>query len=121
MSPDAWQIKKSKGKGRGVFSTRTHKAGALVLSHEVLPVPNNEVTSFLDNYIFHCGGIYFICLGAGSLLNHSETPKLWFSYNKKISKIEFFASENIKKGDELTIDYEWPFYPWEKAPLDNNL
>jgi len=43
---------------------------------------------------------YDIC----TFTNHSKTPNLY--YKKDKNKYYFYALDNIKKGEELTIDYQ---------------
>jgi len=110
----SFKIKKIRGKGRAVIAQKTFRKGAVVMEQEILPFPHDEpIGEFLDNYIYECGGVHYLCLGMGSLLNHSNTPNLSYALRKKQMKLFFYADMHIKKGDELTIDYEWPSYPWE--------
>ena len=49
-----------------------------------------------------------ICLGYGSIYNHSKTPNAnWYSiyYTPEISTFRFYAIRDIKSGEEIFIWY----------------
>ena len=112
-------VRQTVTKGYGVFAPKAYAKDAMVLRHEILAVPESESSkiqkTFLDSYLFLLGGVYFIALGEGSLLNHSLSPNLYYTFRKKQRQIEFYSLRRIAKGEELTIDYEWESYPWEKS------
>ena len=111
-------VRQAGDKGKGVFANKRYAKGALVLSHEILAVPDGKSAkvreTFFDDYMFFIGGVYFLALGEGSLLNHSADPNLYYTFRKKTRRIEFYALRTLRKDEELTIDYEWDSYPWEK-------
>ncbi len=113
------KVKHTKDKGNGVFAEKNYPKDKLILRHEILPVPASESAkiqkTFLDNYMFMMGGIFFMALGEGSLLNHCDDPNVYYTFRKKTRQIEFYSLRKIKKGEELTIDYEWDSYPWKKS------
>lgn len=113
------KIKHVAEKGKGVFAPKRYAEGELILRHEILAAPDDEADklqrTFLDNYMFLINDTYFIALGQGSLLNHSGDPNLYYTFRKRTQQIEFYSLRPIKKGEELTIDYEWDSYPWETA------
>jgi hypothetical protein len=106
-------------KGRGVFAARRLGRGTLVIRNCVLPIKVGDPAlggkSMLASYVFWLGGRYMLCLGEGCLLNHggSGRENLWYTYNRRLKTIDFFAARVIKAGAELTIDYGWESYPWE--------
>lgn len=68
---------------RGVFALKPLKAKALVECAHCIHVPKSEYeehvkrTTF-EHYVFNCrmrGGV-LLCLGLGSLFNHSDNPNL---------------------------------------------
>jgi hypothetical protein len=48
-----------------------------------------------------------ICLGLGSLFNHSDEPSVeaFFSKNENGEIMEFWSNRDIEKGEELFISY----------------
>src|SRR4051812_5675883 len=90
--------------GRGMFSTQTIKAGEVIERCPIILIPETEIPSLrqtkLLNYYFmwgddprhHRAGI---CLGFGSLYNHSYSPNA--TYKKLIEEelIEFVALQDI--------------------------
>ena len=48
--------------------------------------------------------LYSACLGNGSLYNHSIVNQNC-SYFRKKNKMYFYSTKDIKKGDEILIDY----------------
>ncbi|TCN02895.1 hypothetical protein EV581_1301, partial [Bacillus sp. BK006] len=56
-----------------------------------------------------------IALGYGSLFNHSYSPNCVYYYNEEGLTIEFYAITNIKKGDEIKINYNGD--PYDYSPL----
>lgn len=117
MNPNI-AIKPAGRKGRGVFTKCTFNTGVQVLRNPVIYISKSEQSavdkSIMNKYAFYLCGKYLICLGEGSLLNHSDKPALLYSFNKKLKTIDFYAARHIKIGEELTIDYGWEKYPWNK-------
>lgn len=62
--------------------------------------------TFLYNYYFswenNCSAI---CLGNGSLYNHSIEPNAKYIKEFDNNKIVFVAIKDIKKGDEILVNY----------------
>lgn len=101
--------------GRGVFASKNIKKDDVI---EVCPVivlreeetPDLKKTQ-LNNYYFRWGKdmknhhIAAICLGYGSLYNHSYSPNA--TYHKLIDKhcIEFVAIKDIAINEEITVNY----------------
>ncbi len=107
------EVKKSSGRGRGVFATRTIKQGETIEIAPILMVPVDDepliLSSFLANYTF---GLYVgddeytgIALGYASLYNHSSQPNADYFLNTKIAV--FKSMRTIAKGEEILIDYGW--------------
>ncbi len=97
--------------GRGIFATRDIKKDELVEVSPLLICPNKEwkylKKTNLMNYCFVSGELknIAIALGNGSLFNHSYTPNTRFQDNQKNVSIDFYAIDDIKAGEELTINY----------------
>ena len=48
-----------------------------------------------------------ICLGFGSLYNHSYEPNATYKKNFKKETISFVALRNVKRGEEITVNYNY--------------
>lgn len=93
-------------KGRGVIATTHIKKGTLVELSDVIEVRERDLLgSILVNYIYEFGEDHCIALGTGSLYNHDIHSNLWFKLLISKRQIAFYSRRNIKKGEELTIDY----------------
>jgi len=110
---DHLEIRMVEGKGRGVFTTKSIKKGALVEVAPVIPISNAdyEMVSYTEigSYLFTLGETKrsVLALGYASLYNHAgDLNNCEYFTNARVVKI--FACRNIKAGEELTIDYGWP-------------
>lgn len=104
-------VKNSKIHGRGVFASKNYKKGSLVAEFPAMVIPNKQI-KHLDKTVF--SDYYFddwnskssaICMGQASFLNHSKEPNLECDSDEKTVTFKFYAVKNIKKGEELFIDY----------------
>ncbi|WP_342506588.1 SET domain-containing protein [Sporosarcina sp. FSL K6-2383] len=98
--------------GRGIYATRDIKTGEIIEVSPVLISHKNEwkylQKTILFDYCFTWGNNYehiAIALGYGSLYNHSYTPNATFDNNTDNLSIDFYALDDIKMGDEITINY----------------
>lgn len=101
------------GAGRGVFATTFIKAGDLIESCPVVALKDVKDRERLRrtgliNYYFLWGEKRdrpAICLGYGSLYNHSYEPNA--AYKKFIDEeqMDFFALADIQEGQEITVNY----------------
>ncbi|MBL7054409.1 SET domain-containing protein-lysine N-methyltransferase [Candidatus Woesearchaeota archaeon] len=105
-------IKTIKGKGRGGFAGKDFKKGEIIELAPVIVLSPKDRTiiekSKLDDYYFEWGKdnkAAAIVMGYGSLYNHSSTPNAHFIQNFKKKQIKYRCIKNIKKGDEITINY----------------
>ena len=112
---DSLVIRRVRGRGRGVFAGRTFAVGELIEVCPVIPLTEAEATTcattVLDDYFFEWGpngAAYALALGYGSLYNHSNDPNAAFVLRTRLLQIVFRAVRPIRKGEEITIDYEWP-------------
>ena len=55
-------------------------------------------------------------LGNGSIYNHSFNPNADWKQNFKEENMIYRALENIKKGDEITVNYNGE--PDDPTPID---
>jgi len=93
---------KTSGAGRGVFAGEDFKKGDLVERCPAIVFPLKEYPiikkTILRNYYFMWGkNTSVICLGLGSLYNHSYTPNATYKKNIKSKTIDFIALKDIKK------------------------
>ena len=103
-------IKKTKGKGRGVFAGKVFKKGEII---EICPVIllSKKDTKLIDktklyNYYFEWGKTKnAIVLGYGSIYNHSYKSNATFKKDTGNLCFNFVAVKNIQKGEEITTNY----------------
>lgn len=116
------EIKETHKLGRGVFATQNFKKGDIVESSPVIVVNNTSAlrSTILNTYIFDWNRESLaIALGNGSLFNHSKKANVTYnpSYQSKI--ILFVAKRDIKKGQQLFIDYgydpKWGYKTTERS------
>lgn len=99
-------IKTSPGKGRGVFANRSIQIGELIETAHVIVIPNDEITTTIDFYVFTwLGETSAIALGTASLYNHSNDPNVAFVRDYDNGVITFAATRDIEEGEELYINY----------------
>lgn len=109
MTEKSIKIKKSKLHGCGVFAARNLKKGQKIYSFtkgrildaiEVKKLPAKE-----KRYLDYVGANKFeIIESPGRFVNHSCVPNV--AERKRVG----FALRSIKKGEELTIDYDRAAY-----------
>lgn len=99
-------IKTTKYKGRGVFAGKKINKGSLIEICEILVVNFHEIGPFLERYVFeYSKNKIALALGNGSLYNHHESPNARCELDTKRKKLFFYSVRDIKKGEEITIDY----------------
>src|SRR3954454_18101685 len=104
---DLIEVKRVKGKGRGVFARRTIRKGELIERVPMLVMPAGESRegSVISDYCFAWGrGTVALALGYGSLYNHSFRPNARFDDVGPQTKA-FSALRDIKPGEEITVNY----------------
>ncbi len=105
--------------GRGIFAIRNIKKGELIEIAPVLVIPKKEWKlmrkSILSNYVFWWKKAKAIALGYGSLYNHSYTPNARYITNMENQSIDFYARKDIRKGEEIMINYNGD--PKDLSPL----
>jgi SET domain-containing protein len=118
---DLIEVKRVKGKGRGVFARRAIPEGAVIERVPVLVLPMDDVKDTsawtgLAGYCFLWGdGTVALALGYGSLYNHSYRPNARYDDVPRQSKI-FRALRDIAAGEEITVNYNGD--PADRSPLD---
>jgi hypothetical protein len=99
------QVRSSRGKGRGIFTTSPIYRGELIHIAPVIVLTEDEIGQTLDLYIYTFGEVYALALGLGSLFNHSQYPTISFIRDFERKEIKYYAERNIVPDEELTIDY----------------
>lgn len=82
---------------------------------EVCPIilfPKSQLADIrktvLDDYYFDWGEEgewYALCLGNGSLYNHSYEPNAEYGMDFEAQTIDFYCLKDIPAGDEIFINY----------------
>ncbi len=104
---DAIEVKRIKGKGRGVFALRLIRKGELIEKVPMLVMPDDENLegTVISKYCFAWGrGTVALALGFGSLYNHSYRPNARYNDVGPQTKA-FKALRDIAPGEEVTVNY----------------
>src|SRR5947209_5674728 len=107
---DLIEVKRIKGKGRGVFARRAIAEGEVIERVPVLVLSLDEIKkgdawTGLAGYCFLWGeGTVALALGYGSLYNHSFKPNARYDDVGPQTK-EFTALRTIQTGEEITVNY----------------
>jgi uncharacterized protein len=98
--------------GRGVFAARTIEPGEIIEICPVLLFPKDQLANIratmLDDYYFDWGDKgewYAVCLGYGSLYNHSYTPNAEYGMDFEALTIDFYCIDKIEPGEEIFVNY----------------
>jgi uncharacterized protein len=115
---DAIEVKRVRGKGRGVFARRPIEAGEVVETCPVLVLPAGaieDISAGIGGYVFEWGrGKLALALCYGSLYNHSYRPKACYVDLAGRTKV-FTAIRDIATGEEITVNYNGE--PEDQAPV----
>lgn len=113
--------------GRGVFAANDIKKGDIIEICPVIEVPKYDAAnvneSILTTYFFSFGRkkeLMVVALGFGSIYNHTYTPNATYKKRSTETTIEFSALKNIKKDEEITVNYN-SGDPKNKTPLWFNM
>ncbi len=108
-------IKKSPGKGRGVFADHKYEKGDWIMDCPALYLDPSDTDlvsmTVLANYVFAADYLNeddkgcVIALGPASMLNHNQPANAMYTVFKDTVRIE--AIKTIKPGEEIFIDYGW--------------
>ena len=115
MKTDKVIIKKSKIHSYGVFTNKDFKKGEIVLKWNTSKtLSKKEVNKLSDNekqYIIHMNNKYILLPAPEKYVNHSCAA------NTTAKQFCDLAKRNIKKGEEITANYEENYK--EKLPTNN--
>lgn len=105
-----------KDAGRGVFANKTIHKDELIERCPIILIEENQTPKIketeLNNYYFMWGDDKqhhqaAICLGFGSIYNHSYSPNTTYKKNIKEEYIDFVAIKDIEKDEEITVNYNY--------------
>lgn len=103
---------KIKDAGRGVYANRNIKKGEIIEECPVIQIPKYDTASLEESilltYFFFSGKNkerMAIALGFGSIYNHTYDPNAKYEIKSSMNMISFTAIKNIKKDEEITINY----------------
>ena len=109
--------------GRGVFAACDIPVGTVVEKSPLITFRRHEeIPKTLENYVFSHNGEMCLCLGVGSLFNHSNDRNVDTMYETKCPSFNnsdnpgvmtFTARRDILKDEQLFISYgdTWWLYP----------
>jgi SET domain-containing protein len=106
----------SKGKGKGAFAKKDIKKDTIIDVANVILIPNKEYKKIKETVLYDYCYIWqdprhkpefenAITLSISQFINHSYEPNVKYLYDYEIKAIEFSAIRDIKKGEELTVNY----------------
>ena len=104
------EVKRAKGKGRGVYARVFIPAGTVFERAPLLVMAEKEAlegdhANVLPAYVFEYGkGKVALALGFGSLYNHSYSPNACYEDVSGQMK-NYIAIRDIQAGEEVTINY----------------
>jgi SET domain-containing protein len=109
-SPIVWQ--RVPGKGRGVFTVKAIRKGALIEVAPVVPIGRKSVPEGAppDGYVLEWdekkkGREYAMVLGYVMLYNHSGQPNIFLESDLANETVTVTALRDIKAGEELLWNY----------------
>lgn len=116
------EVKKSKLHGFGVFAKANIKSGEILeqCCYVVFNKSWEQTPKELKDYIFYFGRKYkrnesVIVLGFGSIFNHKGDSSATWYVKKKRGMFEFVAIKDIKKGEEIFVNYGEEYWDGRKT------
>jgi SET domain-containing protein len=98
--------------GRGVYARRDIKKAEIIEKCPIIEVPKHDMSnlkeSILVTYFYFFGKKkeqLLIALGFGSIYNHAYIPNAIYKIKPAEKTIDFIALNDIKKDDEITVNY----------------
>ena len=109
-------IKKAGKKGMGLFAARDFKKGEIILYDDITKLPKYTLKEIIelhrknpnliaDHEEYVGEGKYVINISPESFVNHSCDPNAYVEFTE-IGKKFLIALKPIKKGEEITKDYQ---------------
>jgi SET domain-containing protein len=115
-------IRTSPNKGRGVFAKKNFSEGELIEACPVICINSKERKkcdkTILAYYLYPWKSTRTgaMVLGYGSLYNHSFAPNADWKQNFKTMCMEYRATKDIRKGEEILVNYNGE--PDDETPVD---
>jgi SET domain-containing protein len=116
------ELRNTRKKGRGVFALKDFQIGDLIENCPVLTFTPKErkycEKTILNYYVYPWKSLKSaaLVLGFGSIYNHSFSPNAdWKQDFKKVTMV-YKAIKPIKKGEEITVNYNGE--PDDDTPID---
>ncbi len=106
----------SNTKGKGAFAKKDIKKGTVIDVANVVLIPNKDYRKIKKTQLYNYCYIWedprhkpafknAITLSISQFINHSYAPNVQYFYDYKNKAIEYMAIKDIKKGEELTVNY----------------
>jgi len=117
-----FEVRPTKNKDRALFATQDFKIGDIIESCPVINLTPGErkqaAKTILNHYMYPWRSTRSasVVLGYGSLINHSFIPNSDWKQNFKTRKMVYRAIKPIKKGEEITVNYNGE--PDDQTPID---
>jgi SET domain-containing protein len=117
---DLVYVKKVKGKGRGVFALKPIRKGTVIEKVPKMLLSPEMIVDGMQNphlakiYFIHDAKTLCVCLGYGSIYNHSYKPNAIYEDGPSATMI-FKAIRNIEADEEICINYNGD--PVDKGPV----
>ncbi|MEK6906880.1 MAG: SET domain-containing protein [Nanoarchaeota archaeon] len=94
-------IKKSKINGKGIFANKDFKKGEVIIKWNPSELTEDKVNKSTKKYLIKIKGKIFLMSSPERYMNHSCEPNAYEDTNN----FQDIALRNIKKGEEITVDY----------------
>ena len=103
------EVRKVDGKGRGVIAVEDIPAGTVI---EIAPVApfSGDLPEELSGYPIAWNGGQALVFGVAQMVNHDSNPNVDFCCDFENLTLTLIADREIKKGEELLIDYDCPLW-----------
>lgn len=124
----AYTIRRTPTRGRGLFAVRPIEAGTLIVAAPVLPLSGRDrahvARTVLDDYVFRWGTEEddkrgaCVAFGDVAMCNHANEPTAHLVCDVPGEQLELVALRMIHPGEEITIRYRkrLGFQPFASSP-----
>jgi hypothetical protein len=104
------ECKRSRIHGKGIFAIEDLQKNEVIEICPIIVLDQKETrkindTSLYDYYFSWQDSASSIALGYGSIYNHSYQPNAEYSKDFLNNRITFIAIKPIRKGEEITVNY----------------
>jgi uncharacterized protein len=111
------EVRKTRKRGNGVFALKNFKKGDIIEKCPIITMRPKE-RNFLEEtlmayYVYPWKSLNdcAVVFGYGSIYNHSYEPNAKWVRDYKNQKMVYKATADIKKGSEITINYNGEYGP----------